>query len=155
MKPIILELPKIGRCNLRAVFEHRRAPVTTCEIQFQYDPIVSDGWLIKTYGLSVCQSGDTYNIETGLRLSLASALRKVDDLKFREYAWTAFLAKFPPNKRKKPKKPEDPLGAIREAFRKAIIESIERDMVFTNRVWRSGPTAGKVTWGIDHAKDLS
>lgn len=144
MKPFILDLPEDGRIHYRAVITPGN-PVTICEIQRQSEPINDRHWEIEYYGMSICRPGDTYDLETGCRLALKSALRKpknydhCDKQSVRGAAWKAYLDRFPPNQRKRPEPPKDLHVTVAKAFEKALMERMERDMVFTNRVWRSAP----------------
>lgn len=100
MKAIVIELPTDGKQCFRAVIKPGD-PVTICEIQSQYQPVVKGFWKVYSYGLGVCKSEDTYDYETGLRMALRSALRKIGDLNLRTAAWEAYLERFPIECRKK------------------------------------------------------
>ena len=170
MKPIIIDLPADGRLHYRAVITPGN-PVTICEIQRQSEPVNARHWEIKYYGMSICRPGDTYDLETGCRLSLKSALRKpknydyCDRQNVRAAVWKAYLDLFPPDKRKKIPLVKITIGPdnmsneelkrikarLQEAIEKALKERMERSL-FGPRAWSSGPFNGNVTWGIDHAK---
>ena len=77
-------------------------PVTTCEILQQNDPIIDrpEYWNVEAYGLGVRKHGDIYDRETGCRMALASALRKIDDKELRGEIWKLYLEMFPVESRK-------------------------------------------------------
>lgn len=74
-------------------------PVTTCEVETQHEPIIPGFWKIVTYGLGVRKGRDIYDLETGCRMALASALRKIDDQSLRAEFWKLYLEKFPVSER--------------------------------------------------------
>lgn len=160
MKPVILDLPSDNNTHYRAVITPGN-PVTTCEIQHQAGTIYENHWRLMYHGMSICKHGDRYDMETGCRLALKSALRKpktwdfAAEKQFRTAAWAAYLAKFPISERVDPAKVE--ANEYREmvtTFARAIQKSMERDMLFTPG-WSAGPFNGKVTWGVDKAKAQS
>ena len=105
MKPVTLDLPSDNNTHYRAVITPGN-PVTTCEIQHQAGTIYENHWRLMYHGMSICKHGDRYDMETGCRLALKSALRKPKkwdyayEKQFRTAAWAAYLAKFPVSERR-------------------------------------------------------
>lgn len=74
-------------------------PITVCTIYAQYDPIIKDCWRIVAFGFSHCRGGDVYDQETGCRLALTSALRKIKSEELRAAFWKLYLERFPVEQR--------------------------------------------------------
>jgi hypothetical protein len=150
MNPVIIELLQDGKTHYRAVFDPRK-PVTVCEIQAQSEPLISGHWRTEHYGLSVCKQGDIYDMETGLRLALKSALRKPKDWqfagskRFRAAAWAAYLERFPVSERNTAAKEAEQYKELIREIGAKLRERMERDMIA--RCWLSSPFGNaSVTW---------
>jgi len=78
-------------------------PVTQCLIAHQFEPVIGNYWKTLAEGMSVCKHGDAYDLETGCRMALISALRKVREKAIRRAVWTEYLKLFPVSGRSKTK----------------------------------------------------
>lgn len=108
MKQLVLRVIPEHKDN-RLVYQARIKPgnpVTVCEVEYQCEPIIDQTgyWTMAAYGLSVCSPQDGYNRETGMRLALASALRKTGDKTLRGAFWRAYLEKHPVSTRAEPER---------------------------------------------------
>lgn len=106
-------------------------PITKCKILAQYEPIVDQCWRNTAFGIGVCKHGDTYDMETGCRMALKSALRTIKQDDIRAAAWKAYLEAFPVESRKKVNDEGDKQAAIKLISR-LIAKSIAGASIFGN-----------------------
>lgn len=91
-KKIVLEPQK----NVWVIIEPDN-PVTVCTIKQTGNRLVA-------FGIGVCKHGDKYDLETGCRMALKSALKDVPYSNFRQKTWEKYLEMFPVKDRVKPAK---------------------------------------------------
>lgn len=70
-------------------------PVTRCTVEYQHAPIIEQCWTLESSGIGVLKPGDTYDLETGCRMALRSALREIEDKAIRKLAWAFYFKAFP------------------------------------------------------------
>ncbi|HZW04263.1 MAG TPA: hypothetical protein VFF68_10075 [Anaerolineaceae bacterium] len=101
-KPIVFQLPHPteDKNTFRITIEPHN-PITQCTVEEQYGRIIEYCWRLRAFGLSYCRPGDVYDAETGNRLALTSALRKIDNEKVRKAIWDEYFKLFPPSERSK------------------------------------------------------
>ena len=75
-------------------------PVTKCTIYSRLT--ISISWGLKAYGIGVRKHGDVYDLETGCRMALRSALRMIRQEEIRKAIWAKYLELFPISERKEP-----------------------------------------------------
>jgi hypothetical protein len=105
-KPIVFNIEGTTTTRDRTYADYHRIviepgnPATMCKILYQVEPFIEDCWSIWRVGMGVCQRGDAYDLETGCRMALKSALRDVSDKKLRRKIWQAYFQRFPVKDRK-------------------------------------------------------
>lgn len=101
-------------------------PATRCTISYQFSPFQENGsgGLLQSVGIGVRKEDDIYNRETGCRMALKSALRRIENKTVRAAAWKAYLEKFPVSNRRRRPNFSLTLTEAMQAARKIIREDV-------------------------------